>query len=123
MLIATVLVIIQDVLIEDIFKLSAFAVASDFCEWVQVGNDVYILIVSIMLSLTHLNGLQLLVLSPYFIEITFFLCTNRINLLNLKESSGRLVFIAKGFLKLPNLHMLIKQESISSQKLGSQDFW
>ena len=123
MLIATVLVIIQDVPTEDIFKLSAFAVASDFCEWIQVGNGVYILIVSIMLSLTHLNGFPLLALLPYFTEITFFLCTNRINLLNLKESSGRLVFIAKGFLKLPNLHMLIKQESISSQKLGCQDFW
>ena len=30
---------------------------------------------------------------------------------------------AKGFLKLPNLHILIKQESITSQKLGSRDFW
>ena len=26
---------------EDIFKLSAFAAASEFCEWVQVGIDVY----------------------------------------------------------------------------------
>ena len=26
-------------------------------------------------------------------------------------------------MKLPNLHMLIKQESITSQKLGSHDFW
>ena len=26
----------------DIFKLSASAAASEFCEWVQVGNDVYI---------------------------------------------------------------------------------
>ena len=44
---------------------------------------------------------------------SFFLCTNRINLLNLKESSDRLVIIAKGFLKLSNLHMLIKQKSPS----------
>ena len=28
---------------EDIFKLSASAAASEFCEWVQVGIDVYIL--------------------------------------------------------------------------------
>ena len=35
-----------------------------------------------------------------------------------------LVIITKGFLKLPNLHMLIKQkESITSQKLSSWDFW
>ena len=40
-------------------------------------------------------------------------CTNRINLLNLKQSSDRLVIVAKGFLKLPNLQVLIKQESPS----------
>ena len=27
----------------DIFKLKAFAAASEFCEWVQIGIDVYIL--------------------------------------------------------------------------------
>ena len=31
--------------------------------------------------------------------------------------------VAKGFLKLPNFHMLIKQESITFQKLRSWDFW
>ena len=40
-------------------------------------------------------------------------CTNRINLLSLTESSDRLVIVAKGFLKLPNLHMLLKQKSLS----------
>ena len=34
------------------------------------------------------------------------------------------ITIAKGFLKLPKLHMLKKkQKSIISQKFGSQDFW
>ena len=32
-----------DVTWEDIFKLSPSATASEFCEWVQVGIDVYIL--------------------------------------------------------------------------------
>ena len=41
----------------------------------------------------------------------------------LKESSSRLVIVAKEFLKLPNLHMLIKKESITSQKLGFRDYW
>ena len=81
------------------------------------------LIINIRSSLTHLHGFQLLVLPPYFIEISFFVCTNRMNLLNLKESPDRLVIVTKGFLKLPNLHMLIKQESITSQKLGSRDFY
>ena len=29
----------------------------------------------------------------------------------------------KGLLKLPNVHMLLKQELITSQKPGDQDFW
>ena len=34
---------LRDVPWEDIFKLSASAAASEFCGWVQVGIDVYIL--------------------------------------------------------------------------------
>ena len=33
---------LRDVPWEDIFKLSASAAASEFCEWFQVGIDVYI---------------------------------------------------------------------------------
>ena len=33
---------LRDVPWEDIFKLGASAAASEFCEWVQVGTDVYI---------------------------------------------------------------------------------
>ena len=33
---------LREVQWEDIFKLSAFAVVSKFCAWVQVGTDVYI---------------------------------------------------------------------------------
>ena len=33
---------LRDVPWEDIFKLSASAAASEFCEWIQVGSDVYI---------------------------------------------------------------------------------
>ena len=44
-------------------------------------------------------------------ETTFFISTKRINFLNSKQSSDRLVIVVKGFLKLPNLHMLIKQKS------------
>ena len=43
----------------------------------------------------------------------FFVFTKRINFLNLKQSSGRLVVVAKVFLKLPNLHILTKQKSLS----------
>ena len=33
---------LRDVPWEDIFKLGASAAASEFCEWLQVGIDVYI---------------------------------------------------------------------------------
>ena len=33
---------LRDVPWEGIFKLSAFAASSEFCEWVQAGIDVYI---------------------------------------------------------------------------------
>ena len=33
---------LRDIPWEDIFKLNASVAASDFCEWVQVGIDVYI---------------------------------------------------------------------------------
>ena len=82
------------------------------------------LIISIRSSFTHLYGFQQIWLLQYFIKITFFVSTNRKNLLlNLKESSDKLVIVAKGFLELQNLHMLIEQEFITPQKLGSYDFW
>ena len=55
---------LRDVPSEDIFKLGASAAASEFCEWVQFGIDVYILIVSIRSNLTHLHGFQQLALLP-----------------------------------------------------------
>ena len=48
---------LRDVPWEDIFKLSASAAASEFCEWAQVGINVYI---SLRSSLTHLHGFLVL---------------------------------------------------------------
>ena len=62
-------------------------------------------------NLTLLHGFQLLVLLPQFIEIPFF-CLHQ-QILNLKKCSDRLVIVAKGFLKLPNLHLLRNQKSPS----------
>ena len=55
---------LRDVPWEDIFKLGPFTVASEFCELVRVGTDVYTLIESIRLSLIHLHGFQQFVLLP-----------------------------------------------------------
>ena len=97
---------------EDIFKLGASAAASEFCEWVQVGIDVYI---------SHRKYQVKPHSSPWFSAACaqaivhrnhfFFFCTKEKNLLILRLSSDRLVIVAKRFLKLPNLHMLIKQKS------------
>ena len=54
----------RDVPWEDIFKLGASTADSEFCEWVQVGIDVYIPNLSIRSNLTHLHGFQQLVLLP-----------------------------------------------------------
>ena len=75
---------LRDVPWEDIFKFSTSAAASDFCERVLVELIYISLIVSIRSNLTHHHDFQLLVMLPLFIEISFFVCTNRINLLNLK---------------------------------------
>ena len=67
---------------EDILKLNASAAASEFFECIQVGIDVYVPDRKYQVK-PHS--------SPWFsaacaavIEITFFVCTYRINLLNLK---------------------------------------
>ena len=53
---------LRDVPWEDIFKFSASATASEFCEWLQVGTDVYIPLENIRSSISHVHGFQLLVL-------------------------------------------------------------
>ena len=69
---------------EDIFKLDTFAAASEFCEWIQVGIDVYI---------PHRKYKFKPHSSPWFSAACsaaivcknhFFVCTKRINLLILK---------------------------------------
>ena len=94
---------LRDVPWEDIFKLGDSAAASEL-KYISLTEN-------IRSGLTHLHGFQLLVLLPQFIEIIFSVCTKRINLLLLKQSSDWLVIVAKEFLKLRNLHMLIKQKS------------
>ena len=75
---------LRDVSWEDIFKLGASAAASEFCEWVQVGIDVYI---------PHRKYQVKPHSSPWFSAACaaaivhrnhFFVCTKRINLLILK---------------------------------------
>ena len=92
---------------EDIFKLGALAVASEFCEWVHVGIDVYIL---------HRKYKVKPHSSLWFSAACAAVTVHRNYSFPLyqkdKSSDSKLKFRqARGFLKLPNLHMLIKQKS------------
>ena len=107
---------------KDMFKLSASVVASEFCEWVNVGIDAYIPHRKYQAK-PHSSSWFSAASAAAIVYRNHFFRLYQHNLLNLKYSSDKLVIAAKGFLKLPNLHMLIKQESITSQKLGSRDFW
>ena len=113
----------RDVPWKDIFKLGASAAASEFCGWVQVGIDVYI---------PHRKYQVKPHSSPWFSAACAAAIVHRNHFFRLyqkdKSSDSKVKFrqvliLAKGFLKLPKLHMLIKQESITSQKLGPWDFW
>ena len=101
---------LRDVPWEDIFKLSASAAASEFCEWVQVGIDVYI---------PHRKYQVKPLSSPWFSAACAAAIVHRNHFFRLyqqnksSEFSDKLVIVAKGFLKLPNLHMLLTQKSPS----------
>ena len=90
---------------EDNFKLSASAAASEYCEWVQVVINV----VKPHLSAWFSAGCAAAIVHRNHFPRLYY----RINLLNLKWSSDRLIIVAKGLLKLQNLHMLLKLKNPS----------
>ena len=93
---------------DDIFKLFTPAAATEFCAWFHVGFDGKIHHCKCKVK-SHIC-LWFLAHFPAAIVYRnhFFICTNRIDLLNLTWSLDRQVIIAKEFLKLQNFHMLIK---------------
>ena len=75
---------LRDVPWEDIFKLCISAAVSEFCEWVQVGIDVYIPCHKYQVKpcpSPWFSAASVAVIVP---RNHFFVCTNKINLLNLK---------------------------------------
>ena len=97
----------RDVSWEDIFGLGASAAAIEFCEWVQVEIYVYI---------PHQKYQVKPQSSLWFSAACAAAILHRNHSFRLyqqsksSESSDRLVMVIKGFLNLPNLHMLIKQK-------------
>ena len=115
---------LRDVPWENIFKLSASTAASEFCGWVQVGIDVYI---------PHRKYQVKPHSSPWFsaacaaaiVHRNHFFCLYQQN----KSSESKVKFRqasnrCKRVLEAAKLAYATKtKESITSQKLGSRDFW
>ena len=109
---------------EDIFKLSASAAANEFCEWVQVGIDVYI----------HHHKHQVKPhSSPWFSAACAAAIVYKNHLYSLyqqnKSSESKVKFRqasnrCKRVLEAAKLAYATKtKESIISQKLGARDIW
>ena len=113
----------RDVPWEDIFKLGASAAASEFCEWVQVGIDVYI---------PHRKYQVKPHSSPWFSAACAAAIVHRNHFFRLyqreKSSDSKVKFRqasnhCKRVLEAAKLAYANKTESITSKKLGSHDFW
>ena len=111
----------RDVRWEDIFKLGASAAASEFCVWVQVGIDVYI---------PHRKNQVKPPSSPWFsatcaaaiVHRNHFFCLYQKNnssdcKVKFRQASTR----CKRVLEAAKLSCA--NQTITSQKLGSCDFW
>ena len=107
---------------EDIFKLGASAAATEFCEWIQVGIDVYI---------PHRKYQVKSHSSPWFSAACAAAIVHRNHFFHLhqREKSSDSKFRqasnhCKRVLEAAKLAYANKtKESIISQKLGSHDFW
>ena len=115
---------LRDVPREDIFKLSASAAVIEFCEWVQVGIGVYI---------PHRKYQVKPHSSPWFSAACAAVIVHRNHFFRLyqqnKSSESKVKFrqasnLCKRVLEAAKLAYATKtKESITSQKLGSRDFW
>ena len=115
---------LRDLPWENIFKLSASAAASEFCEWVQVGIDIYI---------PHCKYHVKPRSSPWFSAACAAAIVHRNHFFRLhqqnKSSESKLKFRqgsnrCKRVLEAAKLaYATNTKESITSQKFGSCDFW
>ena len=115
---------LRDVPWEDILKLGASAAASEFCEWVRVGNDVYI---------PHRKYQVRPNSSPWFLASCAASMVDRNHVFRLcqKDNSSELKLKfrqasnrSKRAFEAAKLAYANKtKESTTSQKLVSQDFW
>ena len=112
---------LRDVPWEDIFKLGASAAASEFCEWVQVGIDVYI---------PHRKYQVKPHSSPWCLAAVIVHKNHFFHLYQQNKSfESKVKFtqannLCKSVLEVAKIAYATKTKaSINSQKLGSWDFW
>ena len=91
---------LRDIPWEDIFKLSASAAFSEFCEWVQVRIDVYI---------SHRKFQVKSNSSPWFSAVSAATVVHKNHFFCLYQQNESSESKVKWFLKLPNLHMPINK--------------
>ena len=108
---------------EDIFKLSASAAASEFCEWVQDGIDVYIPHCKYQVK-PHSSPWFSAACAAAIVHRNHFFCLYQQNksgsIVKFRQASNH----CKRVLEAAKLAYATKtKESITSQKLGSWDFW
>ena len=114
----------RDVLWDDIIKLSASAAASEFCGWGQVGIDAYIPHGKFQVT-PHSSPWFSAVCAAPIVHRNHSFCLYEQNKspeskVKFRQASNR----CKRVLEAAKLAYANKtKESITSQKLGSRDFW
>ena len=114
----------RDVPWEDIFKLGASAAASEFCEWVQVGIDVYIPHRKYQVKPRSSPWCSAACAAAIVHRNHFFRLYQREKSSDYKVKFRQASNRCKRVLEAAKLAYANKtKESITSQKLGSRDFW
>ena len=115
---------LRDVPWEDIFKLGASVAASGFCEWFKVGTDVYIQHRKYQIQ-PHSSPWFSAACAAAIVHRNHFFCLYQRE----KSSDSKVMFRQasnrwKRVFEVAKLAYANKtKESITSQKLGSRDFW
>ena len=114
----------RDVPWENIFKLSASAAASQFCEWVQVGIDVYIPHRKYQVKPHSSQWFSAACAAPIVHRNHFFRLYQKDQSSESKVKFRQAINCCKRVLEAAELAYANKtKESITSRKLGCRDFW
>ena len=109
---------------ENSFKLSASATASEFCEWVHVGIDVHIIHYTYQVKPGLSSWFSAACASAIVHRNHFFRLYQQNRSSESKVKFRQAIIHYKSVLEAAKLEYATKtKESITSQKLGSHDFW